>query len=299
MCSEKEKNRMLVQDNCVSCHMPRSGSIDIPHVSVHDHYIRKPMKKEEIEKVKVFIGLSAINEKNPSNAIKAKAYIQQYDKFEYNPIFLDSAKFYLSDNTTKDIQQNFESLIHLYFIKLDYSKIISYVNRLGKDFVLNTLLTKKSWDNAHAWTLYRIGESYAYLGNTSDSYLFYKNADQLAPFNPEFKNKLGASLMFQKNIPQAMLIFESVIKEDPKFVSALSNLGYANLISGNVIKAEALYAQGLKLDPDYEPLLMNVVGLNIYKKDYKKAQEILKRILKHNPKNEQAKKVLDQLNTAN
>ena len=299
ICSEKEKNRMLVQDNCVSCHMPRSGSIDIPHVSVHDHYIRKPMKKEEIEKVKVFIGLSAINEKNPSNAIKAKAYIQQYDKFEYNPIFLDSAKFYLSDNTTKDIQQNFESLIHLYFIKLDYSKIISYVNRLGKDFVLNTLLTKKSWDNAHAWTLYRIGESYAYLGNTSDSYLFYKNADQLAPFNPEFKNKLGASLMFQKNIPQAMLIFESVIKEDPKFVSALSNLGYANLLSGNVIKAEALYAQGLKLDPDYEPLLMNVVGLNIYKKDYKKAQEILKRILKHNPKNEQAKKVLDQLNTAN
>jgi tetratricopeptide (TPR) repeat protein len=257
------------------------------------------MKKEEIEKVKAFIGLCAINEKNPSNATKAMAYIQQYDKFDYNPIFLDSAKFYLSDKTTKDIQQNFESLIHLYFIKQDFSKIISYVNRLGKDIVLKSVLIKKSWDNADAWTLYRIGESYANLGNTTDSYLFYKKADQLAPFNPEFKNKLGASLMLQKNIPQAMLIFESVLKEDPKFVSALSNLGYANLISGNVIKAEALYDQGLKLDPDYETLLMNVAGLNIYKKDFKTAQEILKRILKHNPKNEQAKQVLEQLIIAN
>ena len=124
LCSEKENVRTLVQDNCVSCHMPRSGAIDIPHVSVHDHYIRKPMKKVEIEKVKEFIGLCAINEKNPSRAVKAKAYIQQYDRFDYNPIFLDSAKFYLSDKSTKDIQENFESLIHLYFIKLDYFWVI-------------------------------------------------------------------------------------------------------------------------------------------------------------------------------
>ena len=296
LCTEKEDARMLVQDNCVGCHMPRSGSIDIPHVSVHDHYIRKPMKKEEIEKVKEFIGLCAINEKNPSNAVKAKAYIQQYDKFEYNPVFLDSAKFYLPDKTTADIQQNFESLIHLYFIKLDYSKIISYVNRLGKDNVLNTILVKKSWDNADAWTLYRIGEAYYNLGNSSDSYSFYKKADGLAPFNPEFKNKLGATLMAQKNIPQAIVVFEAVLKEDPKFVSAISNLGYANLVSGDAIKAEALYNRALKLDPDYEPLLMNVAGLDIYKKDYKGAEKTLKEVLAKNPKNEQAKQILKQLN---
>ncbi|MCX6297001.1 MAG: multiheme c-type cytochrome, partial [Bacteroidetes bacterium] len=52
LCSEKLIIREKVLDNCVSCHMPNSGSIDIPHVSVHDHYIRKPIKKEEVKKIK-------------------------------------------------------------------------------------------------------------------------------------------------------------------------------------------------------------------------------------------------------
>ncbi|MCK6650044.1 MAG: cytochrome c3 family protein, partial [Bacteroidia bacterium] len=74
-CSEKKEVLSKKENNCVSCHMPRSGSIDIPHVTVHDHYIRKPVKKEEIAKVKKFIGLYAVNEKNPDNTTKAKAYL--------------------------------------------------------------------------------------------------------------------------------------------------------------------------------------------------------------------------------
>ncbi len=35
---------MKVGDNCVNCHMPLKGAKDIPHVSIHDHYIRKPGK---------------------------------------------------------------------------------------------------------------------------------------------------------------------------------------------------------------------------------------------------------------
>jgi tetratricopeptide (TPR) repeat protein len=295
LCSEKSETRNKVSDNCVSCHMPKSGSIDIPHVTVHDHYIRKPMKKEELEKVKKFIGLYAINEEKPSNEIKAKAYIQQYDKFESRPEFLDSAKVYLPDETRKDVVVNFEDLIHLYFIKKDYSKILDYVNQAEKNNVLRNMLNKRSWDNANAWTLYRIGESYYNSGNITDAFTFYKKADELAPYNPEFKNKLGATLIAQNKVSEAIQIFESILKEDPKFVQALNNMGYANLVAGNAMKAEELYNKALKLDPDYEPLLMNVAGLNIYKKDYKKAQEIFKKVLKKNPGNLQAQKILEQL----
>ncbi len=295
LCSEKESIRAKVQDNCVSCHMPKSGSIDIPHVSVHDHYIRKPMKKEEIQKVKEFIGLCAINEKNPSNYTKATAYIQQYDKFEYNEVYLDSAKFYLSDKNMDVVKSNFELLVHLYFIKLDYPKILTYVNQVGKDNLLNSVLTKKSWDNANAWTLYRIGEAYGNVGDIGNAYVFYKKADELAPYNPEFKNKLGAASMSKKDIAGAIVIFESILKEDSKFVQAINNLGYANLVSGKVAKAEELYNRALKLDPDYESLLMNIAGLKIYQKKYKEAEVILKRVIKKNPKNEQAKMILSQL----
>lgn len=295
LCTEKESVRAKVQDNCVSCHMPRSGSIDIPHVTVHDHYIRKPMKKEEVEKVKQFIGLAAINEKHPDAKTMARAYIQQYDKFEYNPIFLDSAKKYLSDKNVTEMRDNLQDLIHLYFIKQDYARILAYVNQCGKDELLNAVLTKRSWSNDDAWTLYRIGEAYYNTSDLNDAYTFYKKADELAPYNPEFKNKLGASLMALNRVPEAITVFDATLKENPKFVPALNNLGYANLVSGNEQMADQLYKRALALDPDYEPLLMNVAGYAIYKKNYKDAQITLQHILQRNPKNAQATDVLNKL----
>ena len=39
VCSENIKERLKSGDNCVGCHMPRNGTIDIPHVRIHDHRI--------------------------------------------------------------------------------------------------------------------------------------------------------------------------------------------------------------------------------------------------------------------
>ncbi|HXH19619.1 MAG TPA: hypothetical protein VNJ07_11115, partial [Chitinophagales bacterium] len=40
-CTEKIESRKEKNDNCTRCHMPKSGSIDIPHVYITDHFIRK------------------------------------------------------------------------------------------------------------------------------------------------------------------------------------------------------------------------------------------------------------------
>ncbi len=295
LCSEKMNVRIKKQDNCVSCHMPKSGSIDIPHVTVHDHYIRKPISKTEQEKIKTFIGLYAINDKNPSNQIKAKAYIQQYDKFEYKPEYLDSAKKYLSDKTLEAVQQNFQLLIHINFIQQNFNQIVVYANQIGYGKLLKTILIHKSWSNDDAWTAYRVGEALYSQNKIDDAFLFYKKANELAPFNLEFKNKVGSALMDKNNLPDAIKVFEDILIENPKHVQALNNLGYSNLLLGNADKAEMLYNKALKLDPDYELLLMNIAGLNIYKKNYKEAQIVLNKILKQNPKNTRAKEVLEQL----
>lgn len=294
-CSDELSLRNKVSDNCVSCHMPRSGAIDIPHVSVHDHYIRKPMKKSEIEAVKKFIGLQSINEKHPDNLTMATAYLQQYDKFEYNPVFLDSAAKYLDDRSVSAIQTNLHQLIHLQFIRTNYAGILSYVTKLGKENVLNNLLIHVSWTNDDAWALYRIGESYFNTGDVANAYLFYKKADELAPFNPEYKNKLGVSLLAQQRIPEALTVLQLAVNEDPKYVQAINNLGYANLLAGQVDKAGQLYQRALALDPDYELLLLNMAGLDIYNKKYVAAKEKLEKILKKNPKNAQAAAALEQL----
>ncbi len=289
LCTEKESVRATVQDNCVSCHMPNSGSIDIPHVSVHDHYIRKPMKKEDLKKIKEFIGLQAINEKNPDNYTKAKAYIQQYDKFEYNEAYLDSAAFYMKDMSSAE-WRNFHLFVHLKFIKKDYQGIISLVRP-------ETLMKSKGiqWQDDEAWTLYRIGEAYYNTGNFASANAYYAQATIFARHNPEFLNKLGVSCMAQKKTEGGIAAFNQALNENPKYVPAMNNLGYAYLVSGNAAKAEELYSRAIKLDPDYEALLMNIAGLKIYQKKYREAEEPLKQVLKKNPKNAQAKQILEQL----
>ena len=70
--------------------MPNSSSIDIPHVSITDHKISIPkeMKKKEFGN---FLGLFAINNSNPTNLSKAKAYLKRYESFEQIESYLDSA----------------------------------------------------------------------------------------------------------------------------------------------------------------------------------------------------------------
>ena len=289
------KKGITKTDNCVNCHMPKSGSIDIPHVTVHDHYIRKPITKKDKEDIKEFIGLYAINEKNPTSYTKAKAYINQYEKFEAKAYCLDSAAFYLKDKTESDLKNNIDLLVQLYFNKNDFSKIASYVDRLTDTYLVNTKLIKKSYSNDDAWTCYRIGETFSNLGALQRAISYYKKSVDLAPYVLDFKNKYGAALAANNLLTDAGKVLSEIIKENPKHVSALTNLGFVKLRQGNVKEAELLYFKALAFDPDYEALLLNIAGLYAYKKDFKQAETYLNRLLKRYPNNTQAKQALQQI----
>ena len=282
--------------NCVSCHMPQSGSIDIPHVSVHDHYIRKPITKAEKEKIKEFVGLFSVNEKNPDYLTKAKAYINQYDKFEQNEIYLDSAKKLLKEDG-KQFGDNLRTLIHLCFIKQDFNKIIAYVNKMGEDKCLNTLFVLKTYSNDDAWTCYRIAESNYYTNKTQNSLKWFKKAVLLAPFHLDFRNKLASVLASENKLTEAVAEYDFILLENPKYISAFSNLGFIKLKQGFPAEAIRLYNIGLKLNPDNEPLLLNLAGYYSYIKEYNKAITFLEKILKKNPTNQKAKEAIKQLKT--
>lgn len=281
--------------NCVGCHMPKSGSIDIPHVTVHDHYIRKPITKKDKDGIKEFIGLYAINEKNPSAYTKAKAYINQYEKFEGKLYCLDSAAFYLKDKTETDLKNNIDLLVQLYFNKNDFNKIVDYADKVTDVYLMNTKLIKKSYSNDDAWTCYRIGEAFYNLGNIQRAINYYKKSIDLAPYVLDFKNKYGAALAANNLLPNAEKVLSEILKENPKHISALTNLGFVKLRQGNVKEAELLYFKALSLDPDYEALLLNIAGLYAYKKDFKQAETYLNKLLKRNQNNAQAKQALQQI----
>jgi len=291
-CSKKGVTKT---SNCVGCHMPNSGSIDIPHVTVHDHYIRKPLNKAEKQGIKEFIGLYAINEKDPAAIIRAKAYLNQYEKFENKAVYLDSAAFYLKDKTDKDLKADLEPLVQLNFIKNNFGQIVTYVNRLTDNYLLKSRLVSKSYSNDHAWTSYRIGEAFYKTGNVPRAILYFKKAVDLAPFVLDFKNKYASALASNNQLPEAVQQYNEILKEHPKHVSTLTNLGYVKLSQGDLNEAEKLYARALKLDPDYEPLLLNLAGLYAYKRDFAASKKYLNRILTLNPKSQQAKQALTQI----
>jgi tetratricopeptide (TPR) repeat protein len=275
--------------------MPKSTPTDIPHVTVHDHFIRKPITKKEKDKIKTFLGLFAINDKAPDSLTKAKANINQFEKFDQQQHYLDTGLKYLSVKSKNDILKNFDALVQLYFLKNDFTKVTALVNQIGKDILFTTRLNKKSYDNQHAWTCYRIGESYNYQGKPNEAISFFEQTNKLAPFVVEFKDKLATAYASAGNHNLAHQYFNENLKENPKYVPSIANLGFLYLTEGNVQVAKKLYNQALALDPDNENTLMNLAGMYNYKGNMLEAKNILKKIVKKHPNNKNAVQILQSL----
>lgn len=288
-CSAPQAKLDAAQNNCISCHMPKSGSIDIPHVTVHDHYIRKPLDKKTKEGIKEFIGLVCINNPSPTPLSKAMAYINQYEKFEAKPYLLDSAWFYLQ----KGGEDMFFARIQYFYIKGDYANVIADAEKVGQNTLLASKLIKQSYTNQDGWTAYRIGEAYYNTGNVNVAYAYFTQAVKLTPFYPDFKNKLASTALALNKVDEAKKHWEELVKENPNFAPAFSNLGYIYLTQGNDKKAEELYTRALYLDPDYEQALMNMAGLYLFRNQTMQAKPYLQRAVKVNPNNVRAKQMLE------
>lgn len=292
VCTEKTEVRQKSGDNCVSCHMPFSGTTDIPHVSVHDHKISIPQKMIS-QSQKIFTGIVCVNNPAVDNLTKGRAFIQYFEKFDFDKTVLDSALYYIPHNTLQQRSEYAEELIHIWYLQNDYRKIgelISENRNLAERF------NKQSYSNADAWTCYRIATAMQGLNQWNEALKFYQQAVQLAPYHLDIINKYAVALSATGNIKEAMFYFEKILKEYPRHVSALTNLGFIYLSSLKDDKsALSYYQKALQLDPDYVPALMNMAGLYIYENKKDDAVSVLKKVTILDGQNEQAKQLLKQL----
>jgi len=126
LCSEDPELREIKNNNCISCHMPPSSSVDIPHVSITDHYIRIPEKdsQQKTDFQKEPLGIVCRTNKKPSAETMAKAYLYYFEKFYQKAEFLDSANYYLE----RIPEDKLELKIHYAFLKeLDRHTIIAVI----------------------------------------------------------------------------------------------------------------------------------------------------------------------------
>jgi tetratricopeptide (TPR) repeat protein len=288
-CSELSSVRSKKQDDCVSCHMPRNGSIDIPHVAVTDHYIRKrPLNKEEKSAITAFLGLKSYNNANPDLITIARAFMEFYERYNPNVGLIDSALKYLNKAAVveeKEKQQ--KDFIRAYFLKNDFRKVIYYAKSLAVDQCKD------------AWTAYRVGESYTKLNQQANALAWYQQAVTLMPNALDFQNKLGVCYAQTNKVLDAEQTFKYVLQQNPKHSSANVNLAYLYMQQNRMVLAFDYLNKAYDLDPDNEQNLFNLAIWYHQSHADTKAAIYLKRILKRAPNNERAKAMLLDLTKAN
>jgi len=295
-CSEKPELRAKNNDDCVSCHMPFNGPTDLPHQGVRDHYIRKKPTVVTTNEKDNSAGLYCVNDPSPDDLTLARAYLQQFNRsYPADGSLLDSALKRLPSATVAELKNSFSGLVKLYYFKKQYNQIKDLVWRYGPEEVYGKVLTRKSPANEDAWTAYRIGEAYSFLGEAKLSYEFYHVAYMLAPDHFEFANKFGLMALNNARPEEARKVLEKLVIQNPDYVPGLSNFGYLKLLENKPLEAEKYYTKALALDPDYEQGLLNMAGLYIMRKEKAEAKKLLDKVLKRNPSNKDAIAAMKQV----
>lgn len=281
-CTEKESVRMVKQNNCWGCHMPKSGTIDIPHVTVTDHRIHIPAPAKQQAKVKSFIGLYCINNNQSDLLTKSKAYINDVEKFEGAFSNLDTSQQIINSLTlAKD--EYLELQTHVWYLQHNDAAMV----KLGQQF--------KPSQVVQPWTCYRIGQGYQNLGLAAAALAWYQQAVKLAPTNLDFINKLGSAYIELNELEEGINCFQHSLQLYAKQPDALTNIGFGYLKQNNTAAAMDAYNKALGIDPNCEQALLNKAALlNLLGKRLE-AKQTLQQLLKINPTHPQVNQLLQQL----
>lgn len=278
-CKETTIKRTAASDNCVGCHMPLSGTIDIPHVTVHDHYIRKPAPQKVKSAVKDFAGIYCVNNPGSSNDAKAKAYLAYAEKFEGERISVDSGVWY-TNQAVASAPAVFDMRVHYLFLAKKETEMMQLASGVKPSSV------------NEPWTSYRIGQAYQNNNEWIRAEFWYRRALALAPQNLSFINKLGEVLIQQQKLQEGKEVLNQSLQKNPKQADALTNLGFACVASGDIQKGLRCYDEALALSPDDEQALLNKAAVLNAKGLKSEARKLLQRIIALNPGNTAVKQLL-------
>lgn len=290
-CSTPETELSAAQNDCISCHMPKSGSVDIPHVRITDHYIQKHSPPQKTATTNLganpnFLGLKILTKEKGTALEMAEGYLACYDKYIPDPIMLDSAVFYL-EQSTQPLSETYRSWIHYYFNREAYTQIVQLTAQLDTATIRD------------GWTNYRIGEAFFKNNAPTIAWQFYRKAVGEMPFNLDFQEKLGITELYRKDLVAAKRTFDFVLQENPKRPMAQLNRGYLFALEGQLEIAEHHYDRAIQLDPDYAQAYLNKAAIRLAEKDRESTVQLLRKVLELQPDNSEARNRLQQLQAFN
>lgn len=281
MCTASMDSRNKANDNCISCHMPATETLDIPHVNIHDHKIgiHKDTPKDTSQE---FSYLECMTQTHASHQVMAEGYLMMYEAFVQKNFLLDSAFYHLSKTKDQKSKRTISSWIQYHFWKQQYDEILKLAQSLKPE-------------DCSAWTAYRIGEAFYQKANYNEALRYFDRSVTLKKEELDFLNKKGKTLVMLQRPEEAKNIFEEIIYLQPKYENAYTNLSYVHLLMNNVTYALELANRALALNPLSEEAMLNKVAALITLNRKAEAIHVLNTLLLQNPGNTKARLALQQL----
>lgn len=265
--------------DCTSCHMPVSGSSDIPHVRITDHFIRRPDREavrlvgaEEFEDQKRFVRLASLIAENPPPGEIALGYMTYFEEVTNHPGFLDSAAVLLEKARREDPGADLgAALVRLHFLRGDHVAVVGQARSMAA--------------MPDAWTAYRIGEAFLTLNAPQEAIAYLEDALAMAPAHLRFMSRLASGYSQAGRQAEAITLFDRILDANPKQAGALSDRGFAHVLSQNAEAAEADFLAALALDPDLEMGLANLASLYFNTGRADRARPYARRLVALDPAN--------------
>ena len=228
-CTEKDAALLAAKNNCVSCHMPANSSVDIPHVSVHDHYIRKPKSKQDVQNMQKLIGLYAVNNSAPALETQIQAYLEYWEKFDKNPFYLTKAFELLAKTKNPKLWLKYNYLTE------NYAKAIQLK-------LENVELT--------AWENFMLGEAFGKQNQKSISKFYIKKAFEQDGTQVVIGIQLLKYYLRDGELVNAQRISDLLLADFPRNGNIVNYTAQLNIMQGNLSQGKQRMELALKLNPD-------------------------------------------------
>lgn len=283
-CTASLELRQTQSDNCVTCHMRKAGTSDIPHVTFTDHKIRvlTDTVTAPTGAIREFLRLISMTDSSPDPAIEGTAYLLYFERHDARPEILAQAAQ------------------HSQVLPLPQQARLAYFQG-NYPLALQRTDQALSTDPQNTWLLFYKAELLELSNRPADALAIYKQIHTLNPYLTEAALKAGSLTLRTATDPQAALnqaraLFQAGLAKKPTDQKLQANMGFVEMNSGNFPAAEKHLLQALSTHPDYLLALENMVILQAQMKRKAAGQFYLTQLLQFHPDYPQKQRLQALLN---
>ncbi|MFB6232137.1 MAG: tetratricopeptide repeat protein [Salinibacter sp.] len=258
VCSRPNVSRdKAMTGNCVSCHMQKGGTSDVPHVTFTDHWIRKrpgpprdpsagrpsfdttgALQLAALRRMEALDGTSPPPDRADAKA--TVAYFRFYETMHRHPEYIRRAIDHGREGRVREGAADG---------RIALARALSEADSIAAAARVMQRAVQAAPENA--WAHYWRGAMAEARGRTQTAIQSYRSAVQRQPKMLEAQVKLAGALFRSQRLDAAQKRLETIVERNPVY-SAQSwfNLGVVRLKNKQTAAARKAFAEAVRLDPD-------------------------------------------------